>query len=377
MRPGVGLLVVIVLLGSACGGAVSARPPKSTPAGALATPLTSPTPGPEDPCRHAGTPTSVVLPVTSFGRVLGDPTNCYVYVSSPASDAVVVVDYSGNVVKTIKDEYGAGAMVINDSSLYVALTTTGAIDEIDTATLTRVKTVASGLVKPRDLAFAAGRLWTTSGDCRQLTMKLASVDPANGNLTFFDPDRSTNLGYCTSFASDAKPGKLLVAWDTGVSPGSVTVMDVSTGHPVVVTSSREEIFGNLMDTAVAPGGDRFVTASGVPDKFDEWRLSATSRDGIVYPSMPHPNSVAISPVRDGLLVTGVSGSNGDVVAEYELGKPKAVATMLDTGVDDNLLYPRGLAFSRDGAQIFAVTGFAVDGSGSIVRLNVLPGPSLP
>lgn len=383
MRPAVGLALVLVLVGSSCRGATSARPPIPTQPVARATGLASPvqptpaSPTPADPCRPSGAAASVVLPVTNFGRVLADPTNCYVYVSSPASNAVVVVDYSGNIVTTIQDEYGADAMVISGPMLYVALTTTGSIDEIDTATLTRVKTLASGLVKPRDLAFAGGRLWTTSGDCAQWTMKVASVDPTSGRVAYFDPDRNTNLGYCAGFASDAKPGNQLVAWDSGLSPGSITVMDVSTGSPVVVTSTREEILGNLIDAVVTPGGDRLVTASGAPYEFDEWRLSGVSQNGIVYPGEPYPNSVAVSWVRDGLLATGVSQANGDVVAEYELDKPAPIATMLDTGIDHNLLYPRGLAFSRDGALIFAATGLALDGSTPMVRLNILAGPTLP
>ncbi len=382
MRPAVGLALVLVVVGPACGGATSARSAIPTQAAAHATGPASPgqlgpaSPTPADPCRESGGAASLVLPITNFGRVLADPTNCYVYVSSPASNAVVVVDYSGNVVTTIQDEYGADAMVVDGSLLYVALTTTGSIDEIDTATLTRVKTVASGLVKPRDLAFSGGLLWTTSGDCAQWTMKLASVDPASGRVAYYDPDRSTKLGYCAGFASDTKAGNRLVAWDSGLSPGSITVMDVSTGSPVVVTSTREEILGNLMDAAVTPGGDKLVTASGAPYEFDEWRLSGVSQDGIVYPGEPYPNSVAITSARDGLLATGVSQANGDVVAEYELDKPAPVATMLDTGIDHNLLYPRGLAFSRDGALIFAVTGLALDGSTSIVRLNALAGPAL-
>ncbi len=383
MRPAVGLALVLVLVGSGCGGAtaggpaVSAQPVSRATALPSASPLVAPSPSPPDPCRPSGSTAAVVLPVTNFGRVLADPANCYVYVSSPASNAIVVIDYSGNVVTTIQDEYGADAMVISGSSLYVALTTTGSIDQIDTATLKRVKTVASGLVKPRDLAFAGGRLWTTSGDCAQWTMKLASVDPASGKVAYFDPDRNSNLGYCAGFASEAKPGSQLVAWDSGLSPGSITVMDVSAGSPVVVTSTREEILGNLMDAAMTPGGDRLVTASGAPYEFDEWRLSGVSQDGIVYPGQPYPNSVAISPMYNGLLATGLSQANGDVVAEYELGKPAPIATMLDTGIDHNLLYPRGLAFSRDGTLIFAVTGVALDGTTSVVRLNVLSGPALP
>src|SRR5437763_1405104 len=84
--------------------------------------------------------------------------------------------------------------------------------------------------------------------------------------------RRTNLSYCAGFATGSA-GKLLVAWDSGLSPGSITVLDVSSGRPVILVSKREENLGNLVDAAVGPGGDKLVTASGAPYEFDQWNLS--------------------------------------------------------------------------------------------------------
>ena len=386
MRLMVGVaLALIVLAALAAGGVYLMNANRAHPAAAVIkpTPRTSPTgssapsAAADDPCRRAASPVSTTLAVENFGRVLADPRNCHVFVSSPAGNAVVVVDYSGKVVKTFSNEYGAGAMVIDGSTLYVALTTSGSIDVIDTQTLTRTRTLASGLVKPRDLAMAGGRLWTTSGECTQWTLQLASVDPATGKVTTFDADRSTNLGYCAAFATTHKTQTFIVAWDSGLSPGSITVLDVSSGKPIVVTSKRAENLGNLTDAAITPGGDKLITASGSPYEFDQWSLSGVTRDGVVYPGKPYPNSIAISPVHEGLVATGVTQSGGNVVAEYLLGKPAAVATMLNTDRDHNLLYPRGLAFSADGALIVAITGLALDGSNQTVTVNVLPGPNLP
>ena len=376
MRLKVGMALALLACLGGCGrtvptAAISPKPSNRAPA-----PVSPTSSAVADPCGRMPGGTSALLPVADFGRVVADPQNCQVFISSPAGNVVIVADYSGNVIKTIPDEYGAGAMVVEGSNLYVTLTTTGSIDQIDTRSLTRVRTVASGLVKPRDLAFAGGRLWTTTGVCAQWTMKLVSVDPVSGTVAQFDADRSTNLSYCAGFATGSA-GKLLVAWDSGLSPGSITVLDVSSGRPVILVSKREENLGNLVDAAVGPGGDKLVTASGAPYEFDQWNLSTATQDGVVYPASPYPNSVAISPVRRGLVATGVSQSNGDSVAEWELGKPAPVATMLKVGINHNLLYPRGLAFSRDGGLIFAVTGVALDGSAPTVTLNVLPGPSLP
>src|SRR5690349_14946718 len=184
MRLAVGIALALAVMSGACGGAAptaTVTPSSSTvPSLSPATPTAAAN---RDPCGRAPGGTTVLLPVSNFGRVVGDPHHCQVFVSSPGANAVVAIDFSGRILKTIPDEYGAGAMVIDGSNLYVALTTTGAIDDIDTETLTRVKTVATGLVKPRDLAFAGGRLWTTSGECAQWSLQLVGVDPATGKTS--------------------------------------------------------------------------------------------------------------------------------------------------------------------------------------------------
>jgi len=379
MRLAVGIALALTLATAGCGG--GAPTAAVTPRGS-ATPSSSPVPSPsstanQDPCGRVPGGTSVTLPVGGFGRILDDPHHCQVFISSPTSNTVVVVDFSGRILAAIPDEYGAGAMAIDGSNLYVALTTTGAIDEIDTQTLTRVKTVVTGLVKPRDLAFAGGRLWTTTGECAQWSMQLVGIDPTTGKVTPVVADRATNLSYCAGFATSATNGNVLVAWDSGLEPGSLTVFDVSGAKPVVLISKREEILGNLIDAAITPRGDKLVTASGSPYEFDEWTLATASQDGVIYPGSPYPNSVAISPVRNGLVVTGLILHDGDSVSEYELGKPAPVARMLNVGSNHNLLYARGLTFSEDGSLIFAVTGMAFDGSTPSVTLNILPGPNLP
>ena len=47
-------------------------------------------------------PTS--LGVTSFGRILVDAATSHVFVSSPGSSSIIVLDYSGTIVKTITGE---------------------------------------------------------------------------------------------------------------------------------------------------------------------------------------------------------------------------------------------------------------------------------
>lgn len=193
----------------------------------------------------------------------------------------------------------------------------------------------------------------------------------------FEPDPTTNLGYCAAFAKVAGDREFFVAWDRGLEPATITVVDFSGAEPVVRISKRAELLGNLIDVAVTPDGDKVNTPSRAPYEFDERSLSTISRDGVVYPGSPYPNSVSISEVRQGLVATSERRSSAESLAEYELGQPVPIAKMLNVGMNHNLLYPRGLAFSRDGATVFAVTGVALDGTTPSVTLNVIPGPTLP
>src|SRR5690348_1057709 len=67
----------------------------------------------------SGTGTPVPLGATGFGAIAVDDANGHVFVSGPAANAVLVFDFGGNLVKTIPDVYGAGAMVVHGTSLYV------------------------------------------------------------------------------------------------------------------------------------------------------------------------------------------------------------------------------------------------------------------
>jgi hypothetical protein len=119
-----------------------------------------------------------VLP-DGFEAVVVDAATSHVFVSSVDSSTVTVLDLSGNIVKVIEDVPGAAGMVVVGETLYVSLMKAGAIDAIDTTTLVRTRRLAEdSLSQPRPLVFAAGRLWTTSGELRE--KRLAAIDPATG-----------------------------------------------------------------------------------------------------------------------------------------------------------------------------------------------------
>src|SRR3989442_3223391 len=253
-------------------------------------------PSPLTPRSVTAGPTS--LGITSFGRILVDAANSHVFVSSYGNSQIVVLDYSGTIVKTITGEAGAYGMALSGGTLYVALSTGGAIDRIDTTTLLETSPLVSGIVHPTDLVLAGSRLWATSGNCGTWgAVSLVSVDPAAATPTVVPyPSAFTvnnGLSYCAAFASNpASNPNLLLAWDLGLSPADITSFDVSSGSPVQVTTAHETALGNLTDVAVNPDGTHFVTASGSPYEFDEWTVSSLGQDGVVYPANAYPTAVA-------------------------------------------------------------------------------------
>lgn len=366
MRHLLALAVVLAIAG--CG----ASPPSVS--GSPLTPLTA-GPGLKTPgCPYIGgaNGTSAPLSVKGFGRMVVDPMHCQVFVSSPGSDSIVVVDYSGRVVRTITGEFGADAMVVSGLTLYVTLTTAGAVDAISTVRLAKIRTLASGLVSPRDLVMAGGLLWTTTGPCAQRTLQLASVDPVTGASHVYAPSADSDLSYCASFASNPGMPNLILAWDAGIGPGTLTKIDVSTGAPVFVESKLEMRLQNLIDLAFTPDGARFITASGWPYEFDEWNLAGLDQDGVIYPGSAYPIAVAVTAAGRGMMAGGLDAPNGPSLFRYTLGRPAATPGVL-SGTDSNVLYPRGIVFGVGGMTIFAVSGDV--NFTRTVTVNILQNPS--
>src|SRR4051812_28928341 len=87
-----------------------------------------------------------------FGAIVVDPSHSHVFVSSPTSNTITVLDFSGKIVQTVTGEAGPDSMVVTGNTLYVALRNGGAIDVFDTSTLLRTGTLGAGrLVQPGPL----------------------------------------------------------------------------------------------------------------------------------------------------------------------------------------------------------------------------------
>jgi hypothetical protein len=321
------------------------------------------------PAAAAG-PTS--LGVTSFGRILVDAATSHIFVSSPGSSSIIVLDYTGTIVKTITGEAGAYGMALSGSTLYVALSTGGAIEKIDTGTLLDSGQLVNGIVHPTDLVLAGSKLWTTTGNCANWTVQLVSVDPAAVTptvVTYPSAFDSTNgLSYCAAFASNptANPN-LLLAWDLGLSPANITSFDVSSGSPVQVTTARENALGNLQDVAVNPDGTHFITASGAPYEFDEWAVAGLGQDGVIYPANTYPTAVATIGANGNVMAGGLNGIYDFDFYAYKIGAPATTLAKVDFGGTSNTVPSRGVALQPNGLNAFVVSG----GTGTFL-LNIVP-----
>jgi hypothetical protein len=300
---------------------------------------------------------SIPLGQSGFGSIVVDDAHGHVFVSGPAASEVLVFDFAGNLVRTIPNVYGARAMVVQGSTLYVVESNLGSIERIDLGTLTDMGPLASGLASPGWLASAGGKLWTSvtaGGGWAQL----ASIGPS-GNVTvfptsYYDPDFAT---------TQADPNALYVAED-GLSPGSVFRLDVSSGSPVVVASNTFTDQENIEQIVVSPDGTRVIPAAGYPYNVEELNGSTLAVDGVIYPGQPYPSAVAVSSGNAGLVATGLNnGYSSPDISVFRLGMPHPIFTATITNSSGTAnVPPHGLALAADGSRLFAVTADNVTGS---------------
>jgi hypothetical protein len=305
-----------------------------------------------------------------FGTVVVDDARSQVLVSGPTANVVEVLDYSGNLVTTIPNVYGAWGMVVSGRYLYVAESTGGAIVRIDlTMPGLGATPIATGLFQPRWLALAGGKLWTTvTASGFNGYGQLTSVDLKTGMVRAF-----SQMYYSPDItASPGAPNTVFLAEDAQ-SPGAVYRIDVTTPKPRVRVSVRTD-GSNIEDMAVSPDGTRVIPASGAPYYFEELSASTLQPDGINYPGQPYPAAVAVSPGRGGLLATGLTGgySSPDIAVD-PLGTPAPIftaSTYNSSGTAN--VRPHGLALTADGSMLFAVTSNDVYDTNTVFNTFALP-----
>jgi hypothetical protein len=328
---------------------------------------------------NAGPASGVSQPIDlgpiGFGSIAVDSAHGHVFVSGPTANVVDVFDETGSLVKSFSSEDGATGMVIVGSTLYVALTTAGAIERIDLPSLSDQGPLVSGLVAPKWLAFADGQLWTAAdgraADITQLesiTLE-GTVTTFPSSASFYEPDLAT---------SPALPNTLFVAED-GLSSGPIHRVDVTTGTPVVTATAPYYGQGYIYQLVVSPDGTRVIAATGAGVDEDLIELSAATLqpDGIPYPGGEFPSAVAVSPGDGGLLATGLdnSYSSPDVEVHVLGNTAQVLAGVTNTPEGFANVAPHGLAMTDDGSRLYVITastGYEPEVTLQVFTITIVP-----
>lgn len=310
---------------------------------------------------------------TGFADIAVDSATQRVFVSSPDSNSVTVLDLTGTVQASLSVP-SAGALFVDGSTLYVASrASAGAIDRFDTASLAPLPPLGAGTLSfPGPLVKAGGLLWTTTGGCYGggSSTRLASVDPASGTTTVQPYNGS--LSYCPFLFTSPTDPNLVLGFEPGVSPTSITRLDVSSGS-AVQSGWFFSNNSNSQDGAVLPDGKTFALASGSPYQIQTFSVDPLQESGVVYPSGSYPDAVAVTAANGGELAAGRDAAYDPDIDVYRLGNPSSRLLSYDFGSSSDTLKPGGLAFSPDGTRLFAVSGDFLSHS---ARLSVLAvGPS--
>jgi hypothetical protein len=296
------------------------------------------------PVAHAGIGGTTLSSLHGFTAMAVDDAHGHVFVTGDTSQdsSVVVLNDAGAVVTTLTGESGAGGMVVDGSTLYVARCGWNTIDVFDTATLTKTGSFAANDGGFCQLVEAGGRLWYTD-DYESGTLHSVTLDSSH---TVTD----TGIGLYDGLlaASPGMPDRL-VAGDSGLSPASAYVYDVSGASPVLTGSGNYGSSSNARQIVLSPDGTTMYTATGYPYQIQAFSLPDLEPAGI-YATGPYPNAVAVSPA--GNLVAGGADAayNTDVFAWPTAGGTPDLKVDFGYG---NQLFDRGLAFTSAG-ELFAI-----------------------
>ncbi|HEU0193346.1 MAG TPA: WD40 repeat domain-containing protein [Gaiellales bacterium] len=314
-----------------------------------------------------GAPASAntTLKLTGFNKMLVGAG--HVFVTGGSSDSsIAVLNPDGTLDKMISGESGAGGMVLSGSTLYVARCDgSNQIDEISTDSLTRVGSFTAHVGDTCDLALAGGRLWysDSTGELESVSLDSSHTEIDSG-LSFYEP----------IFATTAANPNWLVIGETGLSPATIAVEDVTDpSNPSQLASVwNPGGAGNLSDMTISPDGSTLLTASGAPYEMETFSLPTLTTSAL-YPTDPYPNSVAVSPSGDEVAAGSKAFYDKDVFL-FHAGNSTAARTW-DFNSTTVLLYPRGLAFSADGRVLYAATASA-SGAPVVRVLQLMPVGSL-
>lgn len=300
--------------------------------------------------------TTRALGLQGLGDIVFDPAHQHAFISGAPNandDAIVVTDYSGAFVGSLSGESGAGGMVVDGSTLYIARCGASAgIDLYDTATLTKTGSIAASPADTScDLALSGGRLWYVSDQFGTLS----SVTVAAPHVVTTHGTGYANANFATA------PGKpdLLIVGTRASSPTVVSLIDTSGGGFAVLKS----VFGlggisDLGGIGVPDDGSTMYTegtaSTGGPSPYIGQSFSIPDLgDAGIYPLVGYPTAAAVT--RDDTFVAyGVEGIYDPDVFLFPVGS-ETPNWKYDFGQAMGTTAFDGVRFTPDNGALFVVT----------------------
>ncbi|MFF5044787.1 YncE family protein [Streptomyces nigra] len=313
-------------------------------------------------------PTSTALPISYHADMAVDDVHRRLYIADIVTSSVLVTDFDGRLLRTLKNKPGAADLVLSRDSrtLYVALSGGDAIAAIDTGTYREKARYTTGDgTAPLRLALAGNTLWFSYGSDWDSNIGALDLSGTRPTVRLGLVPWGTWAGPPMLLSSSAAPG-VVIAGEQYLSSSNVTVYDVSTGNPVVrTTQDNPGGVGTINDLVLSPDAATLFIVGGYPYHHLAFRLSDLS---VVhtYPTTSYPNAAAVS--AKGEVAAGIDNSYGQDIYLFRTGAdtPSRIID-LEPGTGRSLR-PHGLVWSPDGTRLFALTGEY----GANLTLHVIP-----
>lgn len=314
------------------------------------------------PMGTAQADSSAQLPISSFYQMAVDSAHGHLFISqgSATQDTILVTNLSGQEVATITGQDGVMGIALSPdgSTLYAALSSSDAVTAISTATLQQTATYPLGSGdSPRDVAVQSGEIWVSYNTGVSGAAAIGDIDLTDSSPAF--QTQAAMGGWASAPALAADPGNsgTLVAVDTGTETGSLASYNTAVNPATVLDQSGlPSNCENAGDLAVVPGGSDFILACGSQGADGIYSTADLSEQGS-YPASLYPDSVAIDSSGD-VAVGGSAPNNGGPYAPDLYIYHQGGSTPLnELGVNipyNGELLGRGLAWSPDGSELFAV-----------------------
>ncbi|MBD0841168.1 Ig-like domain repeat protein [Streptomyces sp. TRM68416] len=308
----------------------------------------------------AGPASAATAVVASPGGIVTDGQR--VFLGDSSAGKVLAADHTGAVRASVSGVAGVTDLALSEdgATLYAASPARHEIVALDAATLgVKARYAVATDTGPRHVAFSAGKVWFTYGD--QWDGDLGSVDPAVDPETGADPvalaqfpKEGTSVGMWGQALLDTDPQRpgVLAVGETGLSTGSMAVLDVSSGTPQLTAwhSGDYSLNHGIGDVDLVAGADEVLVNGTDRDAY---------ADGKFAKAGAYPAGQRADVASDGLIAQ-IAGSK---VAVYRPNAKQPVRTYSVTASD--------VAWAPDSSRIFALVP-----SGGGYALKALTNPTL-